>query len=419
MSSDLYRRPRRLCLLLSLILASSLHAAQADTGMDMPGALGGYSMNREASGTSWQPDATPMQGIMSMDGGWMTMEHGYLNQVYDHQGGPRGDTEDFSNSMFMFMADRSWGEDTLGLHAMLSLDPLMGKRGYPLLLQTGETADGVNPLVDRQHPHDLFMELSASWSHAFDPASSVYFYGGLPGEPALGPPAFMHRASGEDDPEAPISHHWLDSTHVTYGVVTLGYSYQQLKFEVSAFHGREPDQFRYNIETGRLDSASARVSWNPSDDWSLQLSQGYIHSPEELQPQVNQHRTTASAIYDRPLDDGNWATTLAWGRDDDRPGHALNAFLAESAVTLQATHTVFTRLERVQEDELFTGVLPLAGEVLGVTKLSVGYIHDWPLAPHLYFGLGGLISLYDLPAAANPVYGNPHSYMAFARLKLE
>ena len=406
-----------------VLLAASLFLAAgtvcADPGMSMEGAMGGYPMTREASGTSWQPGATPMEGIMSMDGGWMTMTHGYLNQVYDHQGGPRGATENFSNSMFMFMADQTWDQDTLGLRAMLSLDPLMGKTGYPLLLQTGETADGRMPLIDRQHPHDLFMELSASWSHAFDDSKSLYFYGGLPGEPALGPPAFMHRDSGMDDPEAPISHHWLDSTHVADGVVTAGYVYRQIKFEVSAFHGREPDQFRYNIETGRLDSASARLSWNPDDNWSLQLSQGYIHSPEELQPNVSQHRTTASAIYDRSLDDGNWATTLAWGRDDDRPGYILNAYLLESAVMLRSGNTMFARLERVQEDELFTGISPLADQVSGVTKLSVGYIHDWPVAAHLKFGLGGLVSLYDLPAAVDTAYGNPHSYMMFARLKIQ
>jgi hypothetical protein len=216
-----------------------------------------------------------------------------------------------------------------------------------------------------------------------------------------------------------LAHHWLDSTHVTFGVVTAGYAFRQFKFEVSAFHGREPDQFRYNIETGRLDSASARVSWNPNDNWSLQVSQGYIHSPEELQPDVSQHRTTASAIYNRPLDDGNWATTAAWGRDDNRPGMPLNAYLAESELTIHATHTVFARLERVQEDELFESPSPLTGQEFAVTKLSVGYIHDWPLGKHLYFGLGGLMSLYDLPAAVNTAYGSPHSYMAFARLKLE
>lgn len=404
---------------LTILLCVLAQATHADTEMAMPGAFGGYSMTREASGTSWEPDATPMPGIMSMHDAWMTMVHGYLNQVYDHQGGPRGETENFSNSMLMLMADRSWGADTLGLKAMLSLDPLMGKGGYPLLLQTGETADGVNPLVDRQHPHDLFMELSASWSHAFDAANSLYVYGGLPGEPALGPPAFMHRASGMDSPEAPISHHWMDSTHVSDGVLTVGYVYGEIKAEVSAFHGREPDQFRYNIEAGPLDSGSLRLSWNPNEYWALQVSQGYIHSPEQLQPNVSQHRGTASAIYNRPLEDGNWATTVAWGRDDNRPGQVLNAYLAESELTLHATHTVFARLERVQEDELFTAPSPLAGQVVGVNKLSTGYIHDWPLAEHLYVGLGGLVSFYSLPAAVDAAYGSPHSYMVFARLKLE
>lgn len=406
-------------LALVLLLGVAAPAAFADAGMQMPGSLGGYPMSRESSGTSWQPDATPLPGPMSVDAGWMTMVHGYLNQVHDHQGGPRGDTKDFSNSLFMFMADRSWGADTLGLRSMLSLDPLMGKDGYPLLLQTGESADGVHPLVDRQHPHDLFMELSASWSHALDPSDSLFIYAGLPGEPALGPPAFMHRASGLDSPEAPISHHWLDSTHVSFGVLTAGYTWREFRFEASAFHGREPDEFRYNIETGRLDSASARVSWNPDEDWSFQASQGYIHSPEELEPQVNQRRSTLSALYDRPLDGGNWATTLAWGRDENRPGRGLDAYLLESELTLGATHTFFARLERVQEDELFPALSPLAAEEFGVAKLSLGYIRDWPLGGHFYLGVGGLVSFYRLPAAVDSAYGSPHSYMAFARLKLE
>jgi hypothetical protein len=405
--------------IIAILLCALAPVVFADDTVGMPGSLGSYPKAREASGTSWQPDTTPMDGLMSMDGEWMTMVHGYVNQVYDHQGGPRGAAENFSNSMFMLMVDRSWGQDTLGLRSMLSLDPLMGKDGYPLLLQTGETADGVHPMVDRQHPHDLFMELSASWSHAFDPANSFFLYGGLPGEPALGPPVFMHRASGEDIPEAPLAHHWLDSTHVTFGVLTAGYICHQLKFEVSAFHGREPDQFRYNIETGKLDSASARATWNPDDNWSLQASQGYIHSPEELEPSLNQHRTTASATYNRPLDDGNWATTVAWGRDHDLPGEALNAYLVESELTIQAIHTVFARLERVQEGELFESPSPQAGQEFGVAKLSVGYIHDWGLSNHLHFGFGGLVSLYDLPSAIHNTYGNPHSYMAFARLKLE
>src|SRR5205807_2579197 len=241
------------------------------------------------------------------------------------QGGPRGDTKTFSTSMLMVMAQRPAGEGTLGLRAMVSADPLMGKRGYPLLLQTGEAANG-EPLIDRQHPHDLFMELAASYSRPLGERSSVFLYAGLPGEPALGPPAFMHRRSGEDNPEAPITHHWLDSTHVTFGVVTLGYVHGAFKIEGSAFHGREPDQARYNIETGRLDSASMRLSWNPSANWALQVSRGRIHSPEQLEPGVDVVRTTASVAYNRPLAAGNWQTTLAWGRNAKSDRAATNAY---------------------------------------------------------------------------------------------
>lgn len=407
---------------LALSLCLYIPAVYADDGdaQSMPGALGSYPMTREASGTSWQPDASAMEGVMSAQDDWMHMLHGYVNQVYDHQGGPRGATEDFSESMFMAMAERQWGADTLGLRSMLSLDPLMGKQGYPLLLQSGETADGVHPLIDRQHPHDLFMELAVIYSHDLGDERSLYAYAGLPGEPALGPPTFMHRESGMDDPEAPISHHWLDSTHVSYGVVTLGYVFGTLKLEASAFHGREPDQFRWNIETGRLDSAALRVSWNPDEHWSLQLSRGYIHSPEQLQPEVDQDRVTASVIYAQPMGaGGRWTTTVAWGQDRNKPGHTLDAWLAESELMPDAHDTFFARAERVQEDELFTTGSPLAGDVFGVGKLSVGYIHDWHLAAHLKFGVGGLVSAYALPGQVQTAYDSPHSYMLFLRLKLD
>ncbi|MGE5624125.1 MAG: hypothetical protein ACM3ZT_01100 [Bacillota bacterium] len=386
----------------------------------MPGALGGYSMTRESSGTSWQPEATPMDGIMDMGSEWMTMYHGLLDQVHDRQGGPRGGKEDFSESIFMFMAQRRLGLGTLGFHGMFSLDPLMGPAGYPLLLQTGETADGVKPLVDRQHPHDLFMELSASYSHPLSDGQSAFAYAGLPGEPALGPPTFMHRASGEDVPEAPITHHWLDSTHVTFGILTAGWIMGDVKLEASTFHGREPDQFRWNIETGRLDSAAARASWNPGEHWALQMSRGYIHSPEQLEPGVNQRRSTASAMYEMSYVSGwRWAATLAWGQNDNRPGHKLDAWLAESEFRYGDAHTVFLRLERVQEDELFAPPAPQAGSVYGVGKLSVGYIHDWRFLDHLRFGFGALVSAYQMPAAVATAYVGPDSYMLFARFKLD
>ena len=185
----------------------------AQTGHEaMVGALGPYPMERESSGTAWQPDASGHAGLMSMSGGWMLMAHGVLNLVYDHQSRPRGNDKAFASGMLMGMASHPLGNGTVQFKAMFSPDPLMGPRGYPLLLASGETANGRDRLIDRQHPHDLFMELSGSYSYRLSSTDSVFLYFGLPGEPALGPPAFMHRFSAMDNPEAPITHHWLDST---------------------------------------------------------------------------------------------------------------------------------------------------------------------------------------------------------------
>ena len=339
--------------------------------------------------------------------------------IYDHQGGPRGDNKTFSESMFMGMAQRMLGTGTLTLRGMLSLDPLMGKSGYPLLLQTGETADGVKPLIDRQHPHDLFMELAGVYSIPVAEGSSAFLYVGYPGEPALGPPTFMHRFSGMDNPEAPISHHWLDSTHISYGVVTGGVVYGQWKFEGSIFNGREPDQQRWDFDPLRLDSASARISWNPSEDWAFQASYGFIKSPEQLEPGVNQHRITASAIYNQKLEHGNWQTTLAWGQNNFQPGETLNAYLLESAISWYQ-HTIFARAENDEKNELFLPGTPLHGRVFEVSKFSLGYVYDIPVGEHFSLGLGALGSLYALPSALRPAYGSsPSSYMVFTRVKLK
>jgi hypothetical protein len=391
--------------------------------MPMTSAFGSFAMTRDGSGTSWQPDSSPHDGLEFGAGDWMLMAHGYAGAIYDSQGGPRGATKGFSASMAMLMAQHALGQDgTLGLRAMMSLDPLMGANGYPLLFATGETANGRDPLIDRQHPHDLFMELSASYSLKLSDHDSAFFYAGLPGEPALGPPAFMHRVSGMDDPEAPITHHWLDSTHITYGVLTAGYVQGDWKLEGSVFRGREPNQERYDIEAPQLDSVSARLSWNPAPNWSLQASGGYLKSPEQLAPNVNERRITSSATYNLPFGDNNWATTFAWGRKMNDPGHDLNGFLLESELVLHDTHTIFARAERVDEDELFddaTGAeTALRGRIFTVGKLSLGYIRDLHVAPHVKLGLGGLVSRYAFPASLDHAYGNPTSYMLFLRVKL-
>jgi hypothetical protein len=388
-------------------------------GMTMtPGSLGAGSMAREASGTSWQPAATPMAGAMNQFGAWSTMVHGYLDGVYDHQGGPRGGDKVFSESMLMMMAGRPLAAGRLTLRTMLSLDPLMGADGYPLLLQTGETANGVTPLIDRQHPHDLFMELAAVYGQPIGEKDSIFLYVGYPGEPALGPPTFMHRFSGMDDPAAPIAHHWLDATHITFGVVTAGVIHGPWKFEGSIFNGREPDQHRWDFDTLRLDSYSGRLSYNPNRNWSFQVSHGSIASPEQLEPGVNQQRTTASAIYDLPFRNGNWQTTFAWGRNRLEPGPTLDAFLLETAVSW-GRHTIFARGEIAEKNELFQPPNPLAGEVFTVGAASLGYVYDIPVARHLALGVGVLGSAYALPDAIKPAYGgNPLSAIGFVRFKI-
>jgi hypothetical protein len=390
-----------------------------DMPMPMPGLYGPYSMARESSGTSWQPDSTPMGGVQRMSGSWLTMLHGMADLIYDEQGGPRGQNKTFSSSMLMFMARRALPHGAWGLHLMLSADPLMGKNGYPELFQTGETADGVHPLIDRQHPHNLLMEASSSYSLDLSAHRAVFVYAALAGEPALGPPAFMHRFSGEDNPEAPLSHHWLDSTHITYGVVTAGYEWDRMKLETSAFNGREPDQYRYDVELRALDSWSARLSYNPLPDLALQVSTGRLASPEQLEPDVAVRRTTASASYNRMFPALQWQTTLAWGHNDPEPGAASDAWLLESALRFQDSHTFFGRAERVGKDELFTPGQPHYGPTYTINALSLGYIYDFTHLGPVHLGLGGMGTVYRYPGVLDPVYGQgPVSYLVFLRARL-
>jgi len=413
---------------LSAVFIASPAMAQSMAGMPgMAGmrsmtsaALGDYVMNREASGTSWQPDASPHTGLHIMSGDWMVMVHATINGVYDWQQGPRGDDKAFVSGMLMAMAKRDVGEKgTLQFRAMLSPEPFMGKSGFPELLATGETANGVTPLVDRQHPHDLFMELSGSYAYRLASKQSVFVYAGLPGEPAFGPPAFMHRLSIMDSPEAPISHHWLDSTHISMGVVTAGYVHDNWKLEVSRFRGREPDQHRFDIETPKLDSTAARISWNPSANWALQASWADQKSPEQLAPDENIRRWSASAIYTVPFGRGGyWSTTAAWGRRTSEHGD-LDGYALESAVRPNLDWTLFTRAERVATDEL---ALPpgARGPVFTVGKISAGAVRDFTFTPHWSFGVGGLYAVNFVPAGLRASYGRsePQGAMGFIRLKL-
>jgi len=408
--------------------SSATHAAMhhdmtgMDAGMDMDehamsGVYGPYPMTREASGTSWQPDAARHAGVHLVRGAWRLMLHGYADAVVDDQRGPRGDEKFLSDNMGMAMASRSLGPGTLGLRAMMSLEPAtIGREGYPLLLQTGETADGVTPLTDRQHPHDLFMELAGSWSVAWADRS-LFVYAGLPGEPALGPPAFMHRFSGANVPVAPITHHWLDSTHITFGVLTAGVVAGPAKLEASAFRGREPDQERWDIETPKLDSHAFRLSLDPSEHWALQASYGRLASPEQLEPDVDQERRTASALVDGARGaEGHWEAMLAWGQDRNRPGRTTNAWTAEGALAFDARRTAFARIELVEKDELFVAPDPLAGNVFTVGEVTAGYRYDWLPGEHTALGIGAAGTLSRIPSDLVPAYGtHPAGVVVFVR----
>jgi hypothetical protein len=386
--------------------------------MAMTGALGPYPMERESSGTAWQPDTSEHTGLHVASGDWTLMAHGVVNLVYDHQSGPRGDDKAFASGMLMGMARRPLGDGTLQLRGMLSPDPIMGKSGYPLLLASGETANGSDRLVDRQHPHDFFMELSASVSQNIGANSSVFLYAGLPGEPAFGPPAFMHREAIMDSPEAPISHHWLDSTHISFGVLTAGIVLDGVKLEVSRFNGREPDQHRWNIETGPLDSTSVRASWNPTRTLALQGSWGHFTDPEQLEPGVNQKRWSASALWADEVASG-WklAGTLAWGRKTIGD-HKDDAYVAEASLK-HSGWTLFGRGEITENRELVADPND-HGPAFRVGKVSLGAVRDFRVADHLALGAGGLVSVNFVPDALAPLYGGHDATgaMGFVRLKL-
>jgi hypothetical protein len=395
------------------------HGAMGHGAMDhgaMHGLLGGYAMSREASGTSWQPQAAPHDAIHLSADDWAMMLHGRVTAVADSQSGPRGDSQIFSSSMVMGMATRDLGNgDTLGLKAMLSGDPFMGRRGYPLLLAAGETADGISHLVDRQHPHDLLMELAATYSKPLSASDSLFLYAGYPGEPALGPSAYMHRASAVDNPATPLSHHWLDSTHITFGVVTAGWVHDRWKLEVSQFTGREPDQHRFNFDKARFDSSSARISFNPTEHWSLQVSAGWLKSPEGLEPDENERRLTASASYYRQFDFGAVAATLAVGNKHMSDGHDTSAFLLEAQYKPDDAWTVFTRAESIRSAELIPEPGPRSAG-----QATLGLTHDWRLSDNWKFGVGALHAFAFAPGSRIAPYGDsPRGTMGFVRLIAE
>lgn len=410
---------------------SSMHHMQHGAGMNMkmdaPMSHAfslNLPMNRNGSGSGWLPDASPMYGYMIHSRKWMYMVHGSIFIRYNDQDftdkGARGDSKFDAPSWFMLMGQRKIGQKGLfHFSTMLSLDPLIeGGKGYPLLFQTGESYKG-QPLIDRQHPHDLFDELSVSYSHAFSKRLDAFIYVAYPGEPALGPVTFMHRPSALDNPNSPISHHWVDATHITFGVVTVGVRMDKFKLEGSSFTGREPNEERYGFDKPRFNSWSGRLSFNPSDNWALQVSHGYLKSPEELHPEENIHKTTASAIYSIDMGNENRINaTVLWGMNKQKEHKGENAFMAEGAWRRDRL-AVYTRYEFTEKsgEELVLEPVFEAHEIFNIHAFTLGANYDLIRLFKTRIAAGAQWSICHAPESLNNLYGkNPMALEVYLRI---
>ena len=384
----------------------------------MRGVLGPWSMAREGSGTSWLPDDSPMfMKMLPKKGRYALMYMGNfsLNYTDSNASNGRGPHEFYSNSMPMLMARREFaGGDTLGLRIMGSLDPIFnGQFGAPNLFQTGETAHG-QELVDRQHPHDLIAEVSATYSKPIGSDRRAFVYLAPIGEPALAGSMYLMRPSGMENPEAPISHHWFDSSHITFGVATAGLTFgDRWKLDGSVFKGREPDENRYSPDDVKFDSGSARASYNPSRALSLSVSYASLQSPEAQSPDEDEARTTAAVSYGKAIGGRDWlAATAYWGRDA-HGGHVNDAYLAE-ATLYRGDWSTYFRYENVAKDEL--GGVPEG--TYKVNKVTLGTTRDFSHRGGFDLGVGGYVGLYAFPSDLQPFYGKtPVSLGVYLRLR--
>lgn len=381
-------------------------------------------MNRNGSGTAWLPDASPMYGYMFHTPQWMYMLHYNLFLRYNNQDfsekGSRGGNEFDAPDWLMFMGQRKVGANGLfHFSTMFSLDaPLGGSDGYPLLFQSGEAYKG-KAIVDRQHPHDLFSELSVSYSQVLSSKTDVFAYFGYPGEPALGPVAFMHRPSALSNPDAPISHHWVDATHITFGVATVGVRYNNLKLEGSSFTGREPDENRYDFDKPKFDSWSGRLSYNPTKNWAFQVSHGFIKSPESLHPEEDVSRTTASAIFSKKLKRSSVNATAVWGINKTAGHDGENAAMAEGEWRKNKL-AIYTRYEWVQKsveelalDETYYG----HDAIFPVNAVTAGFSYDLLNIGQSRLAGGGQFTFYHADDRLDALYGhNPMAFEVYLRL---
>ena len=381
--------------------------------------------HHSSSGTSAGPNSTPIPMLMINKGPWMLMFHANVFVVDEQQSSPRGGDKFFSTNWFMPMAQRELGHGIFTVRAMLSLEPAtITDRRYPLLFQQGETAFGV-PIADGQHPHNFFMELAALYDLKLGEKTLLSFYFAPVGDPAIGPTAYPHRASAFEDPVAPLGHHQEDSTHIADDVVTAGLTYRIVRIEGSGFHGREPGENRWTIHQGSIDSWSSRLTVQPGKNWSGQYSYACIKSPEALFPTEDQERMTASIMYNRPLQNGNWASTLLWGRTRSLEDNAIfNSYLLESTVRFLTGNYAWTRIENAERsNELILGENPLppgfTEEPIGhVQAYTLGYDHDFDLIPHVASAIGAQFTTYGVPDALKPIYGShPVGLALFVRLR--
>ena len=421
---------------------SSHDASDEHSGHDMSAMMttvtGGpfKSMHAMGSGTSLLPASSPGFMWHWMKSDWMIAAHGDLKIGFNHQGGPRGINKAESQNWLMLMAERPAGGGRLMLRGMVSAEPWTApRRGFPELFQIGETFKG-KPIVDAQHPHDLFMELAAQYTLSLSENVSINLYGGPVAEPALGPVAFMHRSSASENPAAPLSHHWQDSTHITHGVFTAGVTAWRFRVEGSIFRGAEPDENRKDIELGKLDSYSARIWFTPTPNWVFQFSRGHLTNPEAASP-GDLDRMTASIGYNRAWSDGNWANSLIWGRNHEEHGNS-NAYLFESTANFLDKNYLYTRLELLDRVGLLReNVFGRAGliddshhsdegiemdehfePVFRVGAFTFGGVRDIVADSKWRLGIGADVTFYHVPAALKQIYGsNPTSFHLFLRLR--
>ena len=377
---------------------------------------------QDASGsTSSDADGQPDHAQHRATSAWQFMQEGVLVGVYNHQGGARGSDEFVVPNWWMGMATRSVARSRLTLNAMFSLDPAtVGKNGYAELFQTGEALDGV-PLIDRQHPHDFFMQLAAIWRVPLTSSTGLTIAGGPAGEPALGPIAFMHRASAAEYPFAPLSHHTFDSTHVSYGVVTAALDHGPFVIEGSVFNGREPDDNRWDFDFGPLDSVSGRFWYKPTDRWEFQVSTGHLTHPEELDPDDVQ-RSTASGSWMRRTGSDFTAVTMGYGLNatHDTNRHAVFGELTQRI----GNNALFTRVEvlQVETDLLLHHTIPASAASASrrdtVGAFTAGATREVLRWRGLEGAVGAAATFYAVPDALRGAYGShPVSLQVYFRLR--